>query len=414
MALILDARVKQKVATEAEWMAEPTILLEGEQAFVKGGDGNVINFKIGDGTKAFADLAYAIDYNAFAGIAPQALTPSDPNPTGAGIYIPTIDGTYTNAGGLTVDRGAGGADEGTYVQFINDSGTWYKINTPLPEGKIRNWVAGTYPQGAQVNHNGQIWEATTGTSQEPGTGAEWEVVIKPVNDLVSGGVDKPLSAEQGVEIITILKNTGSVIAEKGSEVDTSGTAWTPNSFIKSDGGIGGTVLEFSASDYISVPGAGNYRYNGYMNVSHAIAFYAPDNSVLGSYPAPSTVTSVDFTAPEGTVKIRVTCKTDQIPVFAITLMDYITRDAADGMILSEDYAIVEARYNIDGILEGADVAWRDGTPGVLEMQSYNDAFMSYDGYTVTYNGTPPRTLVQPGVSRDVDGNIIIRPLKYIE
>lgn len=61
---IINARVKQKVDSEENWLANPLILLEGEQGFVwKEGDPNQpVNFKIGDGTRAFADLPYFIAY----------------------------------------------------------------------------------------------------------------------------------------------------------------------------------------------------------------------------------------------------------------------------------------------------------------------------------------------------------------
>ena len=37
------------------------------------------------------------------------------------------------------------------------------------------WVAGTYPAGAEVTHNGSVWEASVETSEEPGTGSNWFV-----------------------------------------------------------------------------------------------------------------------------------------------------------------------------------------------------------------------------------------------
>lgn len=59
---IINARVKQKVDTEANWLANPLILLEGEQGFVWDGFNDPVNFKIGDGTKTFAELPYFIAY----------------------------------------------------------------------------------------------------------------------------------------------------------------------------------------------------------------------------------------------------------------------------------------------------------------------------------------------------------------
>lgn len=62
---VLNARVKQKIDTEPNWIAnEGTFgpIFEGEQAFVQDAFGNPVNFKIGDGTRVFSDLPYFIAY----------------------------------------------------------------------------------------------------------------------------------------------------------------------------------------------------------------------------------------------------------------------------------------------------------------------------------------------------------------
>lgn len=59
---IINARVKQKVDTEDNWLLNDLILLEGEQGFVVDELGEPVNFKIGDGTKTFAELPYWITY----------------------------------------------------------------------------------------------------------------------------------------------------------------------------------------------------------------------------------------------------------------------------------------------------------------------------------------------------------------
>lgn len=62
---VLNARVKQKINTEANWIAQETdfgVIFEGEQAFVQDESGNPVNFKIGDGTKLFSELPYFITY----------------------------------------------------------------------------------------------------------------------------------------------------------------------------------------------------------------------------------------------------------------------------------------------------------------------------------------------------------------
>jgi hypothetical protein len=65
MAVILNARVQQKVATKADWLAaedELGVILDGEQAFEINEEGVLTNFKIGDGTKKYSELPYFITY----------------------------------------------------------------------------------------------------------------------------------------------------------------------------------------------------------------------------------------------------------------------------------------------------------------------------------------------------------------
>lgn len=69
---VLNARVKQKINTEAQWIAEEAdfgVIFEGEQAFVYNDLGQPVNFKIGDGTKTFSELPYFIAY--YSGLTSQ-------------------------------------------------------------------------------------------------------------------------------------------------------------------------------------------------------------------------------------------------------------------------------------------------------------------------------------------------------
>ena len=54
---IIEARVIQKVGTEAEWLQNNLVLYEGEIALVSNGD-NVVNIKVGDGVHTFDELEY--------------------------------------------------------------------------------------------------------------------------------------------------------------------------------------------------------------------------------------------------------------------------------------------------------------------------------------------------------------------
>lgn len=62
---IIPARVKEKVATEEQWLAvedELGVILDGEAAWVRKADGTPVNFKIGTGDKKFSELPYFIAY----------------------------------------------------------------------------------------------------------------------------------------------------------------------------------------------------------------------------------------------------------------------------------------------------------------------------------------------------------------
>lgn len=62
---VLNARVKQKIDTEQNWISEEDtfgVIFEGEAAYVKNNAGDPVNFKIGDGTKKFSELPYFIAY----------------------------------------------------------------------------------------------------------------------------------------------------------------------------------------------------------------------------------------------------------------------------------------------------------------------------------------------------------------
>lgn len=118
---ILEARVIQKVGTEAEWLANPLPLLDGEAAIVRRADGMPVNLKFGLDGKTFAELPYFIDYSQAAYIAYEA-TPTQPI-----AYTFVGEGTY---GAITVADG--------YMAVLGWDGTnWSKnaeIELPQPTG----------------------------------------------------------------------------------------------------------------------------------------------------------------------------------------------------------------------------------------------------------------------------------------
>lgn len=116
MATQIDARVKQKTGTEADFAGYN--LLEGEIALVRtSANGPVFNFKVGPGN--FDELDWSLQ-NPGAAVAADTSTVF---PAGVpGLYIPTESGTYD---GITVDLSAG------YTQLIWDGTTLVKAEFPI-------------------------------------------------------------------------------------------------------------------------------------------------------------------------------------------------------------------------------------------------------------------------------------------
>lgn len=174
---IIEARVIQKVGTEAEWLQNDLVLYEGEIALVSNGD-NVVNMKVGDGVHTFAELEYMYRGGFQGSINPTTNTTSLIN----GFYIAETSGTYTNANNIVVDEG--------YFTILekNDSGWKVASSVKMPVfdsteienkvtqieniskiGGVRDWAIGSYSTGEIVRHNNLLWEATTNISTaEPG------------------------------------------------------------------------------------------------------------------------------------------------------------------------------------------------------------------------------------------------------
>lgn len=119
MAEIIEARVIQKIDTEANWMINPLIILKGEQAFVS--DKN--NFKIGDGNKTFAQLEYYYKGDVVGTVT----TTEDLSLKSNGVYYAQTSGTYS---GVVVKEG--------YYTLLRKNGNVWSIAT---EVKVPNYNA---------------------------------------------------------------------------------------------------------------------------------------------------------------------------------------------------------------------------------------------------------------------------------
>lgn len=111
---IIDARVRQKIDTLANWNNNELKLLEGEQAFVQTSDGTPVNFKIGDGDKTFDELPFFQPPITLGSI--SASTPlAELNLLADGVWVARGSGTFPF--GLV-------AEEGYYTTFRKDGATW--------------------------------------------------------------------------------------------------------------------------------------------------------------------------------------------------------------------------------------------------------------------------------------------------
>ncbi|WP_231424035.1 hypothetical protein [Pedobacter sp. Leaf250] len=109
LPIVLEARVKNLIQTEAEWLAEDPEILDGEIAYVR--FGNFVNTKAGNGSKRFSELQYNLEKPAQpVGV----LKPSDqPGPANAPRFWFAEKGIYPNLGlevtgnaGVIIDNGA--------------------------------------------------------------------------------------------------------------------------------------------------------------------------------------------------------------------------------------------------------------------------------------------------------------------
>lgn len=80
---------------------------------------------------------------------------------------------------------------------------------------------------------------------------------------------------------------------------------------------------------------------------------------------------------------------------------------------SEGYEMTPITRDVDSVITTGTVRWPDGTAGVFTTVTKNNTWLTVDAYTLTYAGTPAKTLTQPLVTRDANGAVIVKPLIII-
>ena len=140
---IIEARVKQKVDTESNWLNNELRLLDGEQAFVRTDAGVSVNFKIGDGNKTFSELPYFYPPLTLGSIS-TTQTLSQLNALADGVWVAMTAGRYAN--GLI-------SKEGFFTTFRKVGNQW-TINSETEvsfSGQDIDWI-----EAQLADHNQRI------------------------------------------------------------------------------------------------------------------------------------------------------------------------------------------------------------------------------------------------------------------
>lgn len=159
------------------------------------GDVNGVAYKLSKD-----NLEAELGINALMQFGGAIVPTSTPDPTGDFFWIATEEGTYTDFGGVVVP-----AASMAVISRIDGVFTSSITTIPQPENKIPEWEAGTYVQGDQRIHNGQIWSVNVpSTTEEPGAGTDWvaktDKGAEVVDNLETEDPDKALSSNQGTVI----------------------------------------------------------------------------------------------------------------------------------------------------------------------------------------------------------------------
>lgn len=177
--LILEARVKNLIKTEPEWLISDPVILDGEIAYVR--FGNFVNTKAGDGSKKFSQLQYNLEKPAQPA---GNLTPSTVigPPTSPRFWF-AEKGTYPNAGGLQVTGDYG---------IVIDNGLNYSVTNLSID--LANYTKNTnvYRIPATLTGTGFVKIDANGTVTTSGQlfcslGADYETVAEVTTPIFSTG-----------------------------------------------------------------------------------------------------------------------------------------------------------------------------------------------------------------------------------
>ena len=79
------------------------------------------------------------------------------------------------------------------------------------------------------------------------------------------------------------------------------------------------------------------------------------------------------------------------------------------IVSAEGYELTSITRDVDEVPTTAVVKWPDGTAGTFTTTTKNATWLAVDAFTVTYSGSPAKTVTQTAVTRDAAGAVIAKP-----
>jgi len=100
------------------------------------------------------------------------ITPSSTIPAQGNVWGFAGEGTYPNAGNITVATGK-------FAILSRVGTTWSKVEVALPNAEIATWTPNTFISGAQVIHEGRMYQSNAGTvaGDVPGVSPKWNIIL---------------------------------------------------------------------------------------------------------------------------------------------------------------------------------------------------------------------------------------------
>ena len=74
----------------------------------------------------------------------------------------------------------------------------------------------------------------------------------------------------------------------------------------------------------------------------------------------------------------------------------------------EDYEITAATYDADNVITTATVKWPDASGGTFTTVTKDATWLAINAYTITHDPWS-KTVTQAAVTRDANGNVIVKP-----